>query len=170
MHSGKWKFSLGDRPAPETPLLASMMIPVRSIRSSAIKGARAKDAGRGVTARVGDELGRGNLVAEELGQAVHGLLQAGEVGVLVAVPVGVDLGIAQAIVGAQIDDPDVPLAEGRNVTARLAVCGKARKANDGPLGDPDRRRTVRRPGRSAGSGWDEARPAGAPHPAARSPR
>ena len=39
---GSGVVGLGDRPAPETPLLASMMIPVRSTRSSATRGARAR--------------------------------------------------------------------------------------------------------------------------------
>ena len=70
----------------------------------------------------------GICVAEQLGKAIDRLLQAGEVGVLVAVPVGVDLRIAEPVIGAQVDDANVARRRS-GVTAMLAVCGSARNAN-----------------------------------------
>ena len=51
---GSGTVNFGDRPAPETPLLASITIPVRSIRFSANQRGQRQDACRGVTAGVGD--------------------------------------------------------------------------------------------------------------------
>ena len=48
---------------------------------------------------------------------------------LVAVPVGVDLGIAQAVVALRSITRTFLLRRA-GTTARLAVCGNARKAND----------------------------------------
>ena len=101
MHSGKWYVSLGERPAPETPLLASMMMPVALDQVFGDQRSQGQDARRGVTARVGDQVGRRDPFAKQLRQPVNGRPQAFGIGVRVAVPVGVDLGVGQAVVGAQ---------------------------------------------------------------------
>ncbi len=62
--------------------------------------------GGGKAARVGDEVGVGELRAVTLRQAVDGVRDQLRRGML-AVPLGVHLGIAQAEVGAEIDDAHV---------------------------------------------------------------
>ena len=67
---------------------------------------RQRQNGRGrIAARIGHQLRRRNLLAEQLRQSVDDLAQPLRVGVFLAVPLGVDLGVVQAIVGAEIDDP-----------------------------------------------------------------
>ena len=60
---------------------------------------------RRIAARIGHQLGRRNLLAEQLGQPVDDLAQPLRVGMLLAVPLGVDFGVVQPVVGAEIDDP-----------------------------------------------------------------
>ena len=138
-----------------------MMIPVRSIRSSAIKGRQGQDARRGVAARVGDQVGRRDRVAVQLGQAVDGLGEArrGRCGcgrTSRRRPGGPSAGNRRS--GRS---PGRPGPETRDDCQARGV----RQAQERHLGDgrpPGRRRTARRPGRSGRPGSGGAhRPCGA---------
>ena len=96
LHSGKCVVSFGVRPAPETPLLESTMMSSGSISPALSSGASGQDGRRRIAARVGHQLRLANLLAKQFRQAVDGLAQPGRVGVLLAVPLGVDVGIVQA--------------------------------------------------------------------------
>jgi hypothetical protein len=103
MHSGKMVFQLG-RPARDRDAALGVdddRGPLDQILGD--QGSECQDVGRRVTARVGDERSREDLVAEQLGQTADGVSQTGPIGVLMSVPVGIDLGVGQSIVGAQID-------------------------------------------------------------------
>ena len=89
-------------------------------RAGAGQRCQTDDRGRRVAARVRDEVGSSDLVAVELGQAVDGVVDQLRRDVL-AVPLGVHVGIAQPEVGAQIDDADVALAQLRDERRRGSV-------------------------------------------------
>ena len=87
---------VGVRPAPETPLAASTMIPFRSSSPASISGASASVAAVDVAPWRGDQAGALQLVAMPLRQPVHGLGQ--QLGLIVgeAVPLWVRGGVLQA--------------------------------------------------------------------------
>ena len=89
-----------------------MMMPVALDQVLGDQGSQGQDARRSVTARIGDQVGRRNPFAKQLRQPVDGRAQALGIGVSVAVPVGVDLGVGQAVIGTQVDDPHAALAQG----------------------------------------------------------
>jgi hypothetical protein len=63
---------------------------------------------------VGDELGTANLVAIDFRQSINRLGEVGEIVVTLPIPLGVDVGIAKPIVGAEIDDAHAALQELRH--------------------------------------------------------
>ena len=72
---------------------------------------QAQDSGLGVAAGVGNELSRGNFIAIQLGKAIHSLGEVGQIGMTFTVPLSVYVGIAQSIVGTQIDHPQTRLEQ-----------------------------------------------------------
>ncbi len=98
------------------------------------QGGEGEDGGGGVAAGVGDQVGGGDAVAVEFGQAIDGLGQAGGVGVVVVVPVAIDLGVLEPVVGAQVDDADAPLAEFGG-GGHAGGVGQAEEGDAGALGE-----------------------------------
>src|SRR5262249_28654507 len=82
---------------------------------------QAEDGRLRVAAGVGDQRGRGEFLAVEFRQAVDRLGGVGQVLVALAVPLGVDVGVTQAVVGAEVDDADAALQQGRQRTHADAV-------------------------------------------------
>ena len=131
---------LGGRPAPDTPLAASTMMPGRLDRARPAPagpgpGRRRSDSSPGAATAVG----AGDLVAEQLGQAVGQLAEQLGGGVGLAVPLRVERGVVQAEVGGQVDDPLHPRAQLGHQRLRRPV-GQGQEAQVEPV---DRRRRRR---------------------------
>ena len=112
----KWRFSLGARPAPDTPLAASTTRRAEASRRLTVPRPRygqhprlhqrcqGQDGRRRVATRGGDELGRAQLLPMQLRQAVDEVAQQLGGGVGLAVPGRVERGVLEAEVGGQVDD------------------------------------------------------------------
>ena len=110
--------SLGVRPAAGDAALG-VDDDVRRLDQAGLqqRGQGQDGAGR-IAARIGHQLGRRNLVAEQLGQAVDDLAHAVRIGVLLAVPLGVDFRVVETVVGAEIDDPPAGVQQRRTPPRR----------------------------------------------------
>ena len=134
------------RPAPDTPLAASTMMPSVSTRPARTQR-RERQGGRSrIAAGRGDEAGGGDRVTMQLGQAVHEVRQ--QIGrlVLLAVPLRVQRRVAETEVGGEIDD-----VLDRACGARASPLGTRRGAARRTRGRVRRRSRVRR-ARTPGTG------------------
>ena len=112
---------------------------VVALNESSLQQRRQGENRRGrIAAGVGHERGRRDLGSIQLRQTVYDLAQALGVGVLLAVPLGEDFGIVEAIVGAEVDDPRAGGQQVRNHGAAGAV-RQAAKGTLRPRGDLRRR-------------------------------
>ena len=107
----KCVFADGARPAPETPDFASTTTSFDG-PAAGERGEREQRRGR-IAAGVGDEVGGRDLVAVDLGQAVHAAAEQLGRAVL-AVPALVGRLVAQAEVGGQVDHAHAALAQLRD--------------------------------------------------------
>ena len=97
------RLSLAARPAPVTPDLASMMIGSSVDQAGLEQRPQRQLRGGRVAAGVGDQIGRPDRLARELGQAVDGILLALGRPVRLAVGPLVERGVAQAEIGREVD-------------------------------------------------------------------
>ena len=88
------------------------------------QGSACQDDGRGVAAGVGDQVGVADLVAEELGQPVDGILQVLRVRVGVPIPLLVDRDIVEPVVTGKVDGLDPLLQERRDLVHRDTMGGR----------------------------------------------
>ena len=63
-----------------------------------------QDGGGRVAAGIRDQAGPANFGSVDFRQSVHRLGQVGQIAMACAIPLGVDVGIAQAVVGAKVND------------------------------------------------------------------
>ncbi len=105
--------SLSPRPAPDVPDLASMTMSSASTRSAADHRQQQQQRRGRVAARTGDQPRPGDGVAVILGQAIDRLALERRRAVLVAVPFGVGVHVAQPEVGRHVDHLE-PLGQRRD--------------------------------------------------------
>src|ERR1019366_19384 len=85
---------------------------------------------------VGKELGRDDFLAVHFRQTVDRLGEMREVFVTGAVPLGVDVGIAEAVVGAEVDDAEAVSQQRRQYAHAGAVRQTAEDALDAARQQP----------------------------------
>jgi hypothetical protein len=90
---------------------------------------QAQDGGLRVTPGIGHELGCGDFLAVDLRQAVDRLHQVGQVLMAFTVPLGVDVRIAQPVIGTEVDDAHAAGQECRQRTH----AGTVRQTAEGAL-------------------------------------
>lgn len=105
LHSGKSVVSFGVRPAPGNAALGIHDDVVRLDQPGLQQRGQSEDDRRGIAARIGDQLRGRNRLAEQFRQAVDDFAQPVGVGMFLAVPLGIDVGAVEAVVGGEVNDP-----------------------------------------------------------------
>ena len=113
--------------------LLSMMMSVQVDEFLRHQRRQAKNAGLRIAAGIGDQLGGPDLVAVDFRQTVDRVREIGQIVMAFAVPLGIDVRIAQAIIGTEVDDAHAPLAAEPAIASMLTPCGKQPKTHSTPL-------------------------------------
>ena len=157
LHSGKCVSASASAPPRTRRDLLSMMMPASSIRSVRDQRGQAEDRRLRIAARVGDQLRAVDLLAVDLGQAVHRVGEVRRVVVRLLVPLLINLRVAQPVVGAQIDDADAAFEQRRDRSpcSCRAAGSRTRPARPSPSACPGR--TARSAGRAGRADSDANR-------------
>ena len=166
MHSGK---SVGQLRRAAGAGDAALAVDDDAVRFKVAAGGQrreAENAGLRVATGIGDELGRDDFLAVHFRQTIDGLSEMGQVFVTGAVPLGVDVGIAEAVVGAEVNDAEAVAQQRRQGAHAGAVRQTAKNTLDAApaIG---RRETARSEGRCGGQGWGANRRRAGRRPGAR---
>src|SRR5260370_2566679 len=69
------------------------------------EGRQSEDRGLGIAARIGDQLSRDDFLTIQFWQSIDSLGKVCQISVAMAVPLRINVGVAETIVGAKVDYP-----------------------------------------------------------------